>query len=220
MTLTYSISKTLKNILPKVRLGIVTCKVTVMDSSVELLSKITNIEAEFIHKLSTTVESELEVIAETRQAYRVCGKKPTRYRPSAEALLRRLRLGKGLYKINNVVDSINLLSMSSQFSIGGFDMTKIEGDVMLDIGDANVYNAIGRGPLNIEFMPGVKDSIGFFGTPTSDSERTMVTPDITRLVLVYYDFFGNDSLVDALNSAKETLNLYCKASDVSIEIIE
>lgn len=219
MSIAFSINESMKSILPKCRLGIVTCEVSVKESTSQLLSKISKIEDEYIQKLSSIVESELEIIAETRQAYRVCGKKPTRYRPSAEALLRRLRLGKGLYKVNNIVDTINLLSMTSQYSIGGFDVTKIEGDVILDIGDSNIYQAIGRGPLNIEFMPGVKDALGFFGTPTSDSERTMVTRDLNHLVLVYYDFFGNDNLIKALHSAKESLSLYCEASQITSEIV-
>jgi len=219
MSITFSISDSLKSILPNCRLGIITSEVIVKNSSSELLSKMSKIEDQYIQILESTVESELEIIAETRQAYRVCGKKPSRYRPSAEALLRRLRLGKGLYKVNNIVDTINLMSITSQYSIGGFNIANIENDVILDIGDSNIYQAIGRGPLNIEFMPGVKDTLGFFGTPTSDSERTMVTRDIKHLALVYYDFFGNDKLMSSLESAKEFLSLYCEASQITSEVV-
>ena len=219
MTLTFKIDQKLRNILPDCRIGVVFSEVSVRDSSMDLLSKIDDVENEFKVKLESITESKLEIVGETRKAYKVCGKEPSRYRPSAEALLKRVRQGKGLYKINNIVDTINLLSMTSQFSIGGFDVSKIEGDVTLDIGDANIYDAIGRGALNIEFMPGVRDDHGFFGTPTSDSLRTMVTSDLSYLVLVYYDFFGNRNLETALDIANDFLGKYCEGRKVETKIV-
>jgi len=68
-------------------------------------------------------------------------------------------------------------------------------------------------------MPGLKDTLGFFGTPTTDSERTMVTRDIKHLALVYYDFFGNDKLMGSLESAKEFLSLHCEASHITSEVV-
>ncbi|MFT6781267.1 MAG: DNA/RNA-binding domain of Phe-tRNA-synthetase-like protein [Saprospiraceae bacterium] len=220
MTLTFQIDENIKNILPNCRIGVVFSEVFLEDSSLELLSKIENVESKFKEKLILFTESKLEVIDETRKAYKICGKEPSRYRPSAEALLKRVRQGKGLHKINNIVDAINLLSMTSQFSIGGFDVSKIEGAVALDIGNAKTYDAIGRGELNIEFMPGVRDDKGFFGTPTSDSVRTMVTSDIDNLVLVYYDFFGNSNLQTALHSANEFLKKYCEGRNIETKIID
>jgi DNA/RNA-binding domain of Phe-tRNA-synthetase-like protein len=219
MTLTFELDKKIKNLLPNCRIGIVFSKIITKDSSLDLLSKTDFVEKEFKEKLQSIKESKLEVIEETRKAYKVCGKEPSRYRPSAEALLRRVRQGKGLYKINSIVDTINLLSMTSQFSIGGFDVSKINGSVTLDIGDANIYNAIGRGELNIEFMPGVRDEYGFFGTPTSDSLRTMVSSDTCNLLLVYYDFYGNSSLESALDIAKEFLEKYCEGKDIETKIV-
>ncbi|MFT6333605.1 MAG: DNA/RNA-binding domain of Phe-tRNA-synthetase-like protein [Saprospiraceae bacterium] len=219
MTLTFNIDEKIKNILPNCRIGIVFSDVKAKDSSLDLRSRIIEVENEFKEKLLSVAESKLEVIDETRKAYKVCGKEPSRYRPSAEALLRRVRQGKGLYKINNIVDTINLLSMTSQFSIGGFDVSKIDGAVTLDIGDSDIYNAIGRGELNIEFMPGVRDEQGFFGTPTSDSVRTMVTSGISGLVLVYYDFFGNENLEEALGVAVEFLEMYCEGKGIETKIV-
>jgi DNA/RNA-binding domain of Phe-tRNA-synthetase-like protein len=91
--------------------------------------------------------------------------------------------------------------------------------VQLDIGSADPYDAIGRGLLNIEFMPGVRDSKGFFGTPTSDSVRTMVTNQTTKLLLVFYDFYGNDSLDKAMEYAKEMLIKHCSGKEINTSII-
>ena len=194
--------------------------VKIEPSSDDFNTLIDKAHLELIDELEVKNEKEFEVIAETRAAYKLCGKEPSRYRPSAEALLRRLRTKRSLYQINNVVDMINLSSMTTKFSIGGFDLNKIEGNIECDIGNSAPYAAIGRGSLNIEFMPGLKDDIGFFGTPTSDSERTMVTPSTTELLLIYYDFNGHPSLEPALDFSKELIIEHCHGDIVHSEIVE
>ncbi len=76
-------------------------------------------------------------IAATREAYKRCGKDPSRYRPSAEALRRRLMRGLELYQIDTLVDLINLVSLRTGYSIGGFDADKIQGNSLeLGVGRA------------------------------------------------------------------------------------
>lgn len=108
------------------------------------------------------------VIAATREAYKRCGKDPGRYRPSAEALRRRLMRGIPLYQIDTLVDLINLVSLRTGHSIGGFDADKIQGNHLeLGIGKAEEpFEGIGRGILNIEGLPVYRDSFGGIGTPT------------------------------------------------------
>ena len=217
--LDFNISSQIKKLVPEVRLGIVTAAVNVIKETRGLNNTISDRLVSLKSKLEIAKESEIPTVAQTRSAYKLAGKEPSRYRPSAEALLRRLRTGKDLYRINNVVDVINILSMSSGFSIGGFDFSKIEGGVTLDIGDSASYQAIGRGPLNIQHMPGLRDDLGFFGTPTSDSERTMVTSQTSNLVLVYYDFGGNELLDEALEDAMNLLKDHCGGSAVECRIV-
>ena len=64
-------------------------------------------------------------IQATRQAYKRLGKDPNRYRPSSEALRRRILRELPLYKVDTLVDLINLVSIRSGYSIGGFDVDKI-----------------------------------------------------------------------------------------------
>ena len=122
-------------------------------------------------------------------------------------------------EINNLVDVINLLSISTTYSIGGFTVENIAGNISLDIGDKSTYTAIGRGVLNIEFMPGLRDNLGFFGTPTSDSERTMITSETKQILLVFYDFHGNVALNNALKKASQYLEKYCDGMNVNTEIV-
>ena len=98
-------------------------------------------------------------IAATREAYKRCGKDPGRYRPSAEALRRRLMRGIPLYQIDTLVDLINLVSLRTGYSIGGFDADKIQGKTLeLGIGKSGEpFEGIGRGILNIEGLPVYRD---------------------------------------------------------------
>lgn len=64
-------------------------------------------------------------IAATRNIYKSLGKDPNRYRPSAEALCRRIVRDIPVYKVSTLVDIINLVSIRNGFSIGGFDIDKI-----------------------------------------------------------------------------------------------
>lgn len=129
----------------------------------------------------------------TRAMYKACGKDPSRYRPAAEALVRRVLQGKELYQIDTLVDLINLASMVHGYSIGGFDADCMMGDCLtLGIGKANEpYEGIGRGPLNIEGLPVYRDLQGGVGTPTSDHERTKITLNTRRLLVLINGYDGN-----------------------------
>ena len=70
---------------------------------------------------------DMVTIHATREAYKKCGKDPSRYRPSGEALCRRILRGISLYQIDTLVDLINLVSIRYGYSIGGFDADKIQG---------------------------------------------------------------------------------------------
>lgn len=144
---------------------------------------------------------------ETREVYKKLGKDPNRYRPSAEALLRRIVRGIPLYQINTLVDLINLVSMKTGYSIGGFDADKIEGDLVLGVGKAGEkFEAIGRGLLNIEGLPVYRDNVGGIGTPTSDEERTKITLETTNLLMIINGYSGKSGLEEATEYAKRLLN--------------
>lgn len=136
-------------------------------------------------------------IRATREVYKACGKEPNRYRPSAEALSRRVVKGMELYRINTVVDLINLVSLQSGYSIGGFDIDKIEGETLtLGVGrEDEPFEGIGRGELNIAGMPVYRDAIGGVGTPTSDNERTKLSIDTHRL-LMCINVYGEEMPID------------------------
>lgn len=154
----------------------------------------------------------------TREAYKKCGKDPNRYRPSAEALCRRAVKGLELYRTLTAIDLINLLSMETGHSIGGFDADKIDGDVLtLGVGkEGEPYEAIGRGELNIAGLPVYRDNIGGVGTPTSDNERTKLSPETTRLLMTI-NMYGQDDTYNAdavENRTVELLGKYAAAKNI------
>lgn len=214
------LSTELKNCCPALRLGCIEANVLVRESSPALLVEMENRIRQMGESLSIESISKIPAIASSRKAYKGCGKDPARYRLSAEALLRRVVSGKGLYQINNVVDQLNLVSISTGFSIGGYDADKIQGDVVFGIGRADEpYSGIGRGELNIEYLPVFRDAVGAFGTPTSDSSRTGVTAETKRFLMVIMDFGGEALLDEALKMAKLYLITHCSAEQIEIRII-
>lgn len=153
------------------------------------------------YALSRTTNSikELAPIAATRRVYKACGKDPSRYRPAAEALMRRLIQGRDIYHVNLLVDLINLASITFGYSIGGFDADKFAGETLeLGIGkEGEPYEGIGRGLLNIAGLPVYRDAIGGVGTPTSDNERTKIGEGTTHLLVLINGYDGDEANVVA-----------------------
>jgi DNA/RNA-binding domain of Phe-tRNA-synthetase-like protein len=125
-----------------------------------------------------TVESlaEAEPVRAVRAMFREWGIDPSKYRPSSEALLRRVVQGKGLYRVSNVVDIGNLGSLETGWPYGCYDRAKINPPVALRHGAAGEkYEGIGKQTWHLEGRPVLADSAGPFGSPVSDSTRSMIT---------------------------------------------
>lgn len=160
-------------------------------------------------------------IKASRQAYKAAGKDPARYRVSSEALMRRVLQGKGLYRVNNVVDCNNLISMQTGLSCGLYNLDHVEGEPVFRIGKADEdYEGIGRGKLNIEGLPVFSDDKGPFGSATSDSVRTMITADAKRVMLVMISFSGDDVLNEYEAIAEGYLQTYLDAENIQKILVQ
>ncbi len=128
------------------------------------------------------------MIAAVRAMYRGLGIDPTKTRPSSEALLRRLRKGDELPRINSLVDICNWCSIETQIPFGLYDLARIDGDVVtLRRGrEGETYEGIRKDRINVSGRLTLADATGPFGNPTSDSARTMVTLATTRGLFVLY----------------------------------
>ena len=168
----------------------------------------------FREELTTESLKEVTSIAATRRVYKACGKEPSRYRPASEALIRRVLQGKALYRLNTLVDLVNLASIAYGYSIGGFDADKFVGDTLtLGIGrEGEPYEGIGRGMLNIQGLPVYRDAVGGVGTPTSDNERTKITDNTCHLVVLINGYDGNEQRVrENAEYIQALLRKYCQS---------
>ena len=215
-----SVSEELRAKVPEVKLASIACDVVLQQKDEGLWEAVEQKVAELAGKLQIDEISSISAIAASRKAYKACGKDPARYRLSAEALLRRVVNRNEIYQINNVVDLLNLVSISTGFSIGGYDADKITGEVIFGIGRAGEpYIGIGRGELNIEGIPVFRDAVGAFGTPTSDSERTSVSMDTKRFLMIIIDYGLSLQLESATAVAKDLLTRFAQASAIEIKNI-
>jgi DNA/RNA-binding domain of Phe-tRNA-synthetase-like protein len=122
-----------------------------------------------------------------RTMYKRVGIDPTKTRPSSEALLRRVRKGDTLPRINSMVDVCNWCSFEFQLPYGLYDAAQIQGDVALRIGrEGESYPGIRKDDVHVGGRIALVDAIGPFGNPTSDSARTMVTTKTRRGLLVVF----------------------------------
>lgn len=183
-----------------------------------LWKKIDEFTIRYREMYTTDSIKDMVTIRATRQAYKKCGKDPSRYRPSGEALCRRILRGIPLYQIDTLVDLINLVSIRYGYSIGGFDADKIDGDTLvLGIGKAEEpYEGIGRGQLNIEGMPVYRDATGGIGTPTSDHERTKLALGTTRLLTIINGYSGREGLEEAAGYMLELLKEFAMSQDEEV----
>ena len=214
------ISQDIKTKLPGLTLGCIECDVVISEENNELWREIEATCGLIGHSGELAEVGSQPSIRASRLAYRQCGKDPARYRLSAEALMRRVVKGHQLYRINNVVDLLNLVSLKSGMSIGGYDVQKITGNVVFDVGkNDEPYDAIGRGELNIEFLPVFRDDISPFGSPTSDSVRTSVTADTTRFLMIIIGFSEEICTVETIDLALNLLKKYAKADNIETILI-
>jgi DNA/RNA-binding domain of Phe-tRNA-synthetase-like protein len=179
----------------RVALGCVTGSVEAPGSPAELIAELKNCEQAILRLPEPRAVLESPQILATRAAYKALGKDPARYRGSAEALVRRVIAGKGLPQINAVVDIINLVSVESRLPIGLYDLAHVSGDIVFRAGRAGeTYKGIGKYDLNLEGLPVFCDALGPHGSPTSDSERTMVTGETKHVLAIIISFGGKEGL--------------------------
>jgi DNA/RNA-binding domain of Phe-tRNA-synthetase-like protein/ureidoglycolate hydrolase len=131
--------------------------------------------------------SQIPGLEPVRDVYRALGIDPTKTRPSSEALLRRVLQGKPLYRVNALVDAMNLCSLRTLVPFGAYDRARIAGPLVLRLGrEDEGYEGIGRGRIAVAGRPVLADREGAFGNPTADALRTRVQASTTRALVVLY----------------------------------
>ena len=126
-------------------------------------------------------------VAEWRNVWKAFGKDPGRYRPSAEALIRRVKKGQMPGEINLGVDLNNFFSVREGIPCGLYDLEAVAGDVSIRKGSAeDEYEGLNGRINNLENLLLTSDEQGPFGSPFVDSGRTAVTEQTTEALHVLY----------------------------------
>ncbi len=215
------IDERIKNVCPELKIGLIKARVDNVETSAELWAEIEREAAAIVGKYELLEVNKRPAVAQTRALYRALGKDPNRYRVASEALCRRVIRGLGLYRIDTLVDLINLVSMKSGYPISGLDADKLVGDTLvMGVGEeGELYNGIGRGLLNISGMPVYRDEKGGVATPTSDEERTKITLDTCTLQMNINGFGEEMPMAEAVAWSVELLKRYASATDIETAIV-
>lgn len=136
--------------------------------------------------------------ANSRRLYQSFHIDPTRHRPSSEALWRRLRDKNDFPAVNPLVDLTNLLSLKFQVCFGLYDLEKIRGPVAIALGGENDrYQGIRKETLNLQGKIVIRDELGAFGNPSSDSLRASVNENSREVMQVLF-FHQEDPLRESI----------------------
>lgn len=208
--------------LPGVKLGVVEADdVRVVSLAPGLANLMDEICARKRQQFTVETLAESEPVRAVRAMFREWGMDPSKYRPSSEALLRRVVQGKGLYPVSNVVDIGNLGSIEKGWPYGCYDRARISAPVSLRHGSAGEkYEGIGKQVWHLEGRPVLADSQGPFGSPISDSTRSMITEAATQVTIVIYAPIRttDSSLGAAMTPLKDRLTQFASASATRSEI--
>lgn len=161
--------------------------VTVRAESPALLAEVEEYARETRSRFGGGPSGDVPGAADARDLYKAVGLDPTKTRPSNEALLRRVLKGEALYRVNTLVDALNLASLRHQLPFGLYDADRLRPPVVLRRGrDGEGYEGIRKARVNVDGRPVLVDEDGPFGNPTSDSARAMITLETRDALVVAY----------------------------------
>jgi DNA/RNA-binding domain of Phe-tRNA-synthetase-like protein len=172
----------------RVRLaGVVLGELRVRETSASLAEEVEIACRGLRDRYGGRTSGDIPEVAGARQLYKALGLDPTKTRPSSESLLRRALKSEPLYRINTLVDAVNLCSLTEQLPYGLYDLARVVPPVLLRLGvDGEGYEGIRKGFVHVAARPTLVDAVGPFGNPTSDSLRTSITLATQTALLVVY----------------------------------
>jgi DNA/RNA-binding domain of Phe-tRNA-synthetase-like protein len=186
--------------LPSVKLGLLEADGMHLGPSDAALGQLLNEVCEQ-RRRDFTLQSlaEAEATRAVRIMFRAWGVDPSKYRPSSEALLRRVVQGKGLYPVLNVIDIANLGSIETGWPYGCYDRSRLYPPIRFRVGKpGESYEGIGKRAWHLAGRPVLADADGPFGSPISDSTRSMITESAQDIfVVIYVPSSASDIAIDS-----------------------
>ncbi|WP_326594762.1 B3/B4 domain-containing protein [Streptomyces sp. NBC_01803] len=158
------------------------------------------------------------LLASWQTVYRAFGTNPRRFRPSMDALARRLARSGRLPRVSAAVDTYNVVSAAHHIPAGAFDLTAVRGDIELRFaapGDA--FTPLGEPDTVEDARPGEVVYADAGGVLTRhwnhrDSDRTKVMPgsrDVVFLLEAVDPDTGRKVLEQAADRLAELLAPRC-----------
>jgi DNA/RNA-binding domain of Phe-tRNA-synthetase-like protein len=196
---------------PTLRLGLLTMRgLTIRAKDNALWRDSESACAEFAARYAVNQLASDARVTAVRRLFKAIGTDPTRYRPSSEALARRVAQGKGLYQINTAVDVNNWGSLETRLPFGIYDAAHVGHEVVLRVGrEDEAYEGIGKSHISLEGKLALSDERGAFGSPSSDSTRAMVTMETHDIHLVVFaPDVSRDQLQTIVQTTAERMTQY------------
>lgn len=182
------ISPQLKELVPNFKVGIIQYDhIEVGDSPQMIRGRLQTFQESLFFDLEDKPVSDVGGIAEWRDIFKKVGTDPNRYRPSVEAIYRRIKKQNFLNSIHSAADLNNFFSIQYEIPVGIYDADKINGDIEIRIGQQD-DEYMGINGRNIAMKDKIlsSDHTGAFGSPYVDSERTAVTVETKNAIQIVY----------------------------------
>lgn len=148
--------------------------------------------------------SELPAIAAWRRAYKAFGIKSTSYRCSVERLLRSIQQGRGLPRINPLVDAYNVVSARHCLPVGADDLDRVEGDLAFRFsrpGDSYIRLGDAEGaedpPKPGEVVYADAEKVLCRRWNWAQDARSAITPQTRRAVITIQSLLAEDHVAQA-----------------------
>lgn len=174
--------------IPDFKIGVLTYHDITVDQAPQMVrGRFDYFQEELTLSLSDKTYADISGLAEWRKVFKTLGTDPSRYRPSAEALYRRLKKGDRLPAIHSAADLNNYFSLKYEIPLGIYDYDQLAAPVEIRVGQKNDhYEGINGREMNMAGKLLSADNNGPFGSPIVDSKRTMTTEQTKNALQIIY----------------------------------
>lgn len=183
-----TIQRHIKEILPDFKIGTIHYNnITVSESPQMLKGRLQLFQEQLYFDLEDKDITHFPGLLEWQLVWKALGSSPSRYRPSAEALFRRIKKQNYLPSIHSAVDMNSFLSLQYEIPLGLYDADKINGDVEIALGtEEDQFEGLNNRTNTLDNILVSKDAQGAFGSPYVDSTRTAVTENTKNALHIFY----------------------------------
>lgn len=182
------IDDSIKSAVPHFKIGVIHYHGIQVDESPQMLKgRLRLYQEQIFFDLEEKSVTDVDGIKEWRKVFKAVGTDPNRYRPSNEALYRRIQKQQYLHTIHSAVDLNNFFSIQYEIPFGIYDLDHISRNVLLKIGsERNEYEAMNGRTVHMHNKLVTVDEKGAFGSPYVDSKRTAVHRSTKNALHIVY----------------------------------